>query len=320
MLGGHCYCPDEVPLSQLIQTTQGCGWTAFQIFFGPQDNVDQRRQLTVADQEACAQLCQQGAWFRPYTHYPYKANLVKPFAGKRLAALQSELTQIGRLGGRVVIHPNSPTIKGGPENRQITSSFFAGIQSLDQLPPARLQLYQTYVQQYRAAIDVMINNLKKLNYPAPMSLLLEPPAGEGQKIGWSLEQMQYIASRLIDLPGVGFCIDTCHSFAAGLSRFDSATAVDNFWNDLARVGVLPRLKAIHLNDSLDVFESLKDNHAPLADAQSGQIWGRDVSGLIALVQRCREWNVDIICETAGEDGVKLCHAILASLSTVAAGQ
>jgi endonuclease IV len=211
-------------------------------------------------------------------------NLVKKRTKKDLEGLQYELDIMEELDGYVVIHPNSPAVEGGPTNKQGRDT------------PSANARYKT---QYTKAIDTMISNIKLLDNQH--RLLLEPPAGEGQKIGWSFEQLEYMCTKLDeeDLP-VGFCIDTCHSFGAGLSRFKSASSTMTFIENLDTVGVLHRLKSIHLNDSKQPYGSLKDSHELLG---KGLIWSIKKKGLVALVKYCYANNIDIICETGGQHDV-----------------
>ena len=52
-------------------------------------------------------------------------------------------------------------------------------------------------------------------HPPKATILLENTAGEAGDIGYTLEQVQQVISRLHDASRVGICYDTCHGFAAG---------------------------------------------------------------------------------------------------------
>jgi endonuclease IV len=286
-LGGHCCCTKDNTFDTLITSVLSQGWTCCQVFLGSAQDMANRRTFTITELNACIEICADFG-FAVYTHFPYKMNLVKPQTNNSLRGLQGELNTLAPLSGRIVIHPNSPTIANGPSNKQTSSKL--------------------YVPQYKAAIDTMMVNLKKLKYPYPHALLLEPPAGEGQKIGWSFDQMEYIAAGLKrENLAVGFCIDTCHAFAAGLSDFGSEKAVDDFLLHLDQIGVLSLVKVIHLNDSKEPFGSMHDVHASLCE---GYIWKQSSIGLYGLVNRCRELGIDIICETDGFFGVDVCEQLL----------
>ena len=285
-LGGHCCTNARVPFHDTVMGCMGADWTCCQVFLGSEFTHNKRRELNSTETKKLIKIVG-FTGFKVYTHYPYTMNLVKKCTKAGMTGLQSELDTLAPFGGRIVIHPNSPAVKGGPTNKQTT--------------------HKDYVPQYKAAIKTMMCNLGLLKYPAAFSLLLEPPAGEGQKIGWSFDQIAYIVKLLKqkNLP-VGLCIDTCHSFAAGLSTFMGRRSVNRFFDKLAEIGALELVKCVHLNDSKGAYESMKDSHAPLC---CGLIWQDRPRGFESMVNKCRELGIDIICETDGDEGVKKCLGV-----------
>ena len=283
-LGGHCQCLAKVPFHEMIQTCMSLKWSCCQVFLGNELMPNKRRELSVIESRSTVKLTHMGEKFRVYTHFPYTMNLVKPQTINGMSGLQSELDTLAPFGGRIVIHPNSPTIAGGPSNEQTCDA--------------------RYIPQYKSAIKMMMVNLKKLKFTGEYSLLLEPPAGEGQKIGWSFDQIAYIVKLLKrnSLP-VGLCIDTCHSFAAGLSTFMGRKSVNRFFAKLEEIGALELVKCVHLNDSKQPYKSMKDKHADLC---CGMIWQDRPRGFATMVNKCRELSIDIICETDGHHGVVKC--------------
>ncbi|HEX7321834.1 MAG TPA: deoxyribonuclease IV [Mycobacterium sp.] len=85
--------------------------------------------------------------------------------------------------------------------------------------------------------------------------------------------------------GVGFCLDTCHTWAAGEGLPD---AVDRI------TAITGRIDLVHCNDSKDTEGSGRDRHANFG---TGQI---DPDLLVAVVKAA---DAPVICETA-EDGRK----------------
>lgn len=282
-LGGHCCSNASIPFQDTVMACIGLDWTCCQVFMGSELTYNERRELTMSETKKLVKISKMTG-FRVYTHYPYTMNLVKVCTELGISALQSELDILAPFGGRIVIHPNSPAVKGGPSNKQTT--------------------HKNYISQYETAIETMMYNLERLVYPSDYSLLLEPPAGEGQKIGWSFDQIAYIVKLLKEknIP-VGLCVDTCHTFAAGLSTFSSVKSVNRFFNKLNEIGALELVKCVHLNDSKGAHGSMKDSHAPLC---CGLIWKDRPQGFEAMVHKCEELGIDIICETDGDVGVKKC--------------
>jgi len=99
-------------------------------------------------------------------------------------------------------------------------------------------------------------------------LLLETTAGAGTSIGNSFEQF----GRLFDMAGrperLGFCLDTCHVFAAG---YDISTkgGVDRTLEELDRYIGLDRLKVLHMNDSAGECGSHLDRHEHIGMGRIG---------------------------------------------------
>ncbi|MGR3912899.1 MAG: deoxyribonuclease IV [Candidatus Rhabdochlamydia sp.] len=102
----------------------------------------------------------------------------------------------------------------------------------------------------------------------PTRLLIECTAGQGSTVGYSLEQLGFLISRLHQKLKIGICVDTCHIFAAG---YDIST--EEGWNKVlkefdAKVG-LEHLYALHVNDSLKPLGSRVDRHACLGEGFIG---------------------------------------------------
>ena len=66
--------------------------------------------------------------------------------------------------------------------------------------------------------------------------------------------------------GRGVCLDTCHIHDAG---YDIVSDLDGVLEEFDRVVGLSRLKALHLNDSMNPRASHKDRHACLDKGHLG---------------------------------------------------
>ena len=82
--------------------------------------------------------------------------------------------------------------------------------------------------------------------------------------------------------GVGFCLDTCHTWAAGEELLDAVDRIK---------AITGRIDLVHCNDSKDAAGSGRDRHANFG---SGQI---DPELLVAVVMAA---GAPVICETADE--------------------
>ncbi len=101
-----------------------------------------------------------------------------------------------------------------------------------------------------------------------VTAVIENTAGQGSNLGYRFEHLRYIIDRVEDRSRVGFCIDTCHAFAAGYD-LRTAAACDATFAELDKVVGLEYLRGMHLNDAMKPLGSRVDRHAPLGDGQIG---------------------------------------------------
>lgn len=99
-------------------------------------------------------------------------------------------------------------------------------------------------------------------------LLLENTAGQGSCLGYRLEHLAAIRARVAQPERVGFCLDTCHAFAAGYPLHEEAGYRD-FFAAAEEVLGLAAIGAFHLNDSVKPFASRRDRHAHLGEGEIG---------------------------------------------------
>jgi len=97
-------------------------------------------------------------------------------------------------------------------------------------------------------------------------VLLETMAGKGSEVGSKFEELEAIIQRVDLSQKLGVCIDTCHLNDAGC---DVVGNLDGVLEEFDRVIGLDRLKAIHVNDSVNPFGAHKDRHAKIGEGQIG---------------------------------------------------
>lgn len=98
------------------------------------------------------------------------------------------------------------------------------------------------------------------------TVLLETMAGKGSEIGRSFEELKRIIDGVKYHEHMGVCLDTCHVYDAG---YDIVNHLDEVLDEFDRVIGLERLKAIHINDSKNPFESHKDRHEKIGEGSIG---------------------------------------------------
>lgn len=113
-------------------------------------------------------------------------------------------------------------------------------------------------------IAFMLNQILKPGQHTTM--LLETMAGKGSEVGGRFEELREILDRVKEKERVGVCLDTCHVWDGG---YDIAGHLDEVVHEFDQVIGLKRLKAIHLNDSLNVLGARKDRHAKIGEGKIG---------------------------------------------------
>lgn len=107
------------------------------------------------------------------------------------------------------------------------------------------------------------------------TVLLETMAGKGTEIGGRFEELREILDRVILSHRVGVCLDTCHVSDAG---YDIAGDLDGVLTTFDKVIGLTRLRAVHVNDSLNPVGAHKDRHARIGEGYLGrEAFGRIVN-------------------------------------------
>ncbi len=133
-----------------------------------------------------------------------------------------------------------------------------------------------------AGIDYIAQALRSaLRHGYPVTVLLETMAGKGSEIGGNFQELRQI----IDAVGsgsIGVCLDTCHVFDGG---YDIVNDLDSVLAEFDRVIGLDRLKALHLNDSKNVFGSHKDRHACIGEGSLGLDTFRNIINHPALADK-----------------------------------
>lgn len=94
------------------------------------------------------------------------------------------------------------------------------------------------------------------------TVLLETMAGKGSEIGGKFEELREIIDRVELKDKLGVCLDTCHIWDGG---YDIVSDPDAVFAEFDRVIGLDRLKAVHLNNSLNGLGSHKDRHAKILE-------------------------------------------------------
>lgn len=101
-----------------------------------------------------------------------------------------------------------------------------------------------------------------------VTAVIENTAGQGTNLGHRFEQIAYIIDRVEDKSRVGYCIDTCHAFAAGYD-LSSAEACEKTFSEIDSIISLDYLRGMHLNDAMRPLGSRIDRHERLGEGTIG---------------------------------------------------
>lgn len=122
-------------------------------------------------------------------------------------------------------------------------------------------------QGVETGIDYIVSMLNEVLKPEQTTtVLLETMAGKGSEIGRTFEELRTIIDRVELKDHMGVCLDTCHVYDAG---YDIVNHLNEVIEEFDHVIGLDRLKAIHLNDSKNPFESHKDRHEKIGEGSIG---------------------------------------------------
>jgi deoxyribonuclease-4 len=227
-------------LENAPRNAHALGATAFALF-----TKNQRQwsapALTLAQIDAFRQACDQCGYTpqQILPHDSYLINLGNPDAEaleKSRQAFYEEMARCEALGlDRLNFHP-------GSHLKQISTE-----ESLDR-------------------IATSIN--RALERTHGVTAVIENTAGQGSNLGFSFYHLAYLIERVEDKSRVGFCLDTCHAFAAGYDLSTEA-ACDATFRELDEVVGLNYLKGMHLNDAMKERGSRVDRHASLGTGKIG---------------------------------------------------
>ena len=211
------------------------GANTFQ-FFTRNPRGGKAKDLDLEDVAAYRAFAQEQGLFSILAHAPYTLNACAADEGLRTFARETMADDLARLehipGSMYNFHPGSH-VKQGAE---------AGV----------------------ALIAQTLNAV--LRPEMATTVLLETMAGKGSEVGRSFEELRAIIDRVELSDKLGVCLDTCHVSDGG---YDIANDLDGVLTEFDKVIGLSRLKAIHLNDSMNPLGSHKDRHQKLGEGTLG---------------------------------------------------
>ena len=211
------------------------GANTFQ-FFTRNPRGGKAKPLDVQDMAAYQDFAREHGLFPILAHAPYTLNACAADDGLRTFARETTADDLARLehipGSMYNFHPGSH-VKQGAE----------------------------------IGIDLIAEHLNAiLTSELHTTVLLETMAGKGSEVGRSFEELRAILDRVELSDKMGVCLDTCHVSDGG---YDIVGNLDGVLDEFDQIIGLSKLKAIHLNDSMNPLGSHKDRHQKLGEGTLG---------------------------------------------------
>ena len=235
MLNIGCHLSTAKGFLAMGRDALSIGANTFQ-FFTRNPRGGQAKAIDQADLDAFLALAAEHRFAPLLAHAPYTLNPCSADENTRrfaLETMQDDLVRMERLPGNLYnFHPGSHVGQGG-----------------------------------EAGIALIVDQLNTVLTPhQTTTVLLETMAGKGSEIGGSFRELRQILDGVVLQEKMGVCLDTCHIHDAG---YNIVHDLDGVLAEFDAVIGLERLRAIHLNDSLNPCGSRKDRHARIGEGHLG---------------------------------------------------
>lgn len=141
-------------------------------------------------------------------------------------------------------------------------------------------------------IDYIAQMLNEILKPEQTTtVLLETMSGKGSEVGRTFGELRAIIDRVELDSHLGVCMDTCHIWDGG---YDIVNHLDEVLDEFDSVIGLERLKAIHVNDSMNPLGAHKDRHAKIGEGHIG------AEALVRVINHPKLCKLPFFLETPNE--------------------
>ena len=260
MLCIGCHLSVSGGFLSMARQAQSIGADTF-AFFVRNPRGSSTKSIDLADIQNCRKFLIENNFGKLVAHAPYTMNLCSADAKVRhfsKQALQEDIQKLENLPGNYYnFHPGSH-VKQGVE---------IGIKLISQ------QLNSVLTEKQSTIV------------------LLETMAGKGSEIGGNFREIRDIIDRVELKDKLGVCLDTCHVWDGG---YDIVNSLDKVLDEFDKIIGLEKLKAVHLNDSLNPCNSHKDRHARIGEGHIGS------EALVRVVNHSALRELPFILETPND--------------------
>lgn len=225
----------------MAQTAVSIGANVFQ-FFTRNPRGGAAKPIDKADIKAFAEFASENGIGPILAHAPYTLNAASSDPRIRDFAMSVFVDDLNRLehtpGALYNFHPGSHVGQGAETGIALISDLL-------------LKVFDSVEKRKGGAVATTV--------------LLETMSGKGSEVGRNFEEVRAVIDR-VGRDDVGVCLDTCHVWDGG---YDIVNDLDGVLDRFDSVIGLGRLKAIHLNDSMNVLAAHKDRHEKIGKGKIG---------------------------------------------------
>ena len=244
----------------MVRTAKSIGANTF-AFFTRNPRGGKAKPMDAEDAAKLSALQQQGMIGPVIAHAPYTINPCSAEERTREFALQTMADDLARLeylpGNYYNFHPGSHVGQGTEK----------GI----------------------ALIAETLDTVISVN--AATTVLVETMAGKGSEIGGRFEELREILDRVQHGEKLGVCLDTCHVHDGG---YDIVHDLDGVLTTFDKIVGLGRLKALHINDSMNPCGARKDRHEKIGQGHIG------LETMVRIVTHPALQGLPMVLETPNE--------------------
>lgn len=235
MLKIGCHLSSSKGFLAMGKTALQIGANTFQ-FFTRNPRGGKAKELDLEDVAAYNALAAEQGFFPILAHAPYTLNACAADEGLREFARNTMADDLNRLehipGSMYNFHPGSHVGQGAERGIELIAELLNGI---------------LWTEQHT-------------------TVLLETMAGKGSEVGRDFGELRAILDRVEQKDKLGVCLDTCHVFDGG---YDVAGSLEAVLEEFDKAIGLSKLRAVHLNDSMNPCGSHKDRHQKLGEGNIG---------------------------------------------------
>lgn len=194
---------------------------------------------------------------------------------KDIEAFRSECERLGFAPNQILPHDSYLINLGHPDQEGLDKSRGSFVEEMYRCQQLGLDRLNFHPGSHlgRISLDECLDRVAEsiniaLDKTQGVTAVIENTAGQGTNVGFDFAHIAHIIDRVEDKTRVGYCIDTCHAFAAGYD-LSSAEACERTFAQIDSIISLDYLRGMHLNEAMRPLGSRIDRHERLGHGQIG---------------------------------------------------